>query len=169
MTPLASHSADLDAIRANLETQVLIYLQSRKDQGASCSDVERALQLPHQTASARIHNLMAKRLIVDSQQVAISDHGRASTVWVAREFAAPEVLEHPKAPRETKADLRTCLSGVICAAVPVLELLKRIEETGPLEGAKVAVQVTHGSNTRMIHLDPLELIKLRDQLAQKAP
>lgn len=58
---------------------MLRLLRQRGPNGATCAEVEQALRLPHQTASARIRDSGARRL---------TPSGRKAIVWVAQERAA---------------------------------------------------------------------------------
>ena len=52
--------------------------------GATCDEVEAGLQMRHQTASARLHDLHSRAsLLVDSGQRRKTRSGRGATVWVA--------------------------------------------------------------------------------------
>lgn len=50
---------------------------------ATCDEIEIALDMPHQTASARVNSLMERKLIVNSGEKRLTRSKRRATVWVA--------------------------------------------------------------------------------------
>jgi hypothetical protein len=58
-----------------------------KAHGATCDEVEVALDLRHQTASARLYELKNQRAIVDSGWRRPTRSGRSAAVWVHPRFA----------------------------------------------------------------------------------
>jgi hypothetical protein len=53
--------------------------------GRTCDEVEMLLGMPHQTASARVHELAKRGDIVDSGRTRKTRSGRAAIVWQVRE------------------------------------------------------------------------------------
>jgi hypothetical protein len=53
--------------------------------GRTCDEVEMLLDMPHQTASARVHELAKRGDIFDSGRKRKTRSGRAAIVWVVRE------------------------------------------------------------------------------------
>lgn len=52
--------------------------------GMTCDEVERVTDLPHQSASARVHELARMRLLVDSGKRRTTRRGRRAVVFVVR-------------------------------------------------------------------------------------
>lgn len=69
------------AIRARILTEI----QIRGSAGATCDELEQALGLSHQTASARIREMNLKRTLRDSGQRRMTRTLRKAIVWVATE------------------------------------------------------------------------------------
>lgn len=63
--------------------RVLAHLVEVGDDGATCDEVEQALELSHQTASARLRELVLKGRAEDSGQRRTTRSGRKAAVWVA--------------------------------------------------------------------------------------
>jgi predicted transcriptional regulator len=66
-----------------IEADVLRHIQLAYDDGMTCDEVEFALELSHQTASARLKGLADKGLIKDSGARRPTRSGRAARVYVA--------------------------------------------------------------------------------------
>lgn len=49
--------------------------------GASCDHIEQALNLRHQTASARVNELMRQGWIIDSGERPLTRSGRKAVLW----------------------------------------------------------------------------------------
>jgi predicted transcriptional regulator len=62
--------------------RVMESIKARHSQGMTCDEVEIALGLTHQTASARVNELMKKKLIIDSTLRRKTRSGRKATVWI---------------------------------------------------------------------------------------
>lgn len=80
-TSLAAYDSmgpDKRALKAAIHLQIL----GRRDQGATCEEMEIAMRLRHQTCSARINELMKEDKIVDSGKRRINTSGRAAIVWL---------------------------------------------------------------------------------------
>jgi hypothetical protein len=65
----------------SMAAQVLEFIRGRVD-GATDDEVERNLEMRHQTASARRRELVIKGLLVDSGRTRNTSSGRKATVWV---------------------------------------------------------------------------------------
>lgn len=70
---------------AALRQRLLAELQVRGSTGATCDELEQALNLSHQTASARLREMNLKGAIVDSAKRRNTRSGRAAIVWHAKE------------------------------------------------------------------------------------
>jgi hypothetical protein len=78
----ASDSIDSDTLRA----KVFSFIYGRG--GATCDEVEVGLGMRHQTASARIRELVLKGSLIDSGIVRQTRSGRDATVWQRKERKA---------------------------------------------------------------------------------
>ena len=67
-----------------LAHQVLGYIVRQGIRGATCDEIEEALDLRHQTASARVNELMNRGMIVDRGYRRKTRSGRRATVWEAK-------------------------------------------------------------------------------------
>lgn len=65
---------------ARLRNQVFAYIKSRRN--ATCDEVEVALRMRHQTASARIRELVLYRQLADSGLRRLTRSGRTARVYV---------------------------------------------------------------------------------------
>lgn len=70
---------------AALRLRILSELQLRGDVGATCDELEQAMDLSHQTASARLRELVLKGSIVDSGVKRLTRSSRSAIVWHAKE------------------------------------------------------------------------------------
>lgn len=52
--------------------------------GATCDELEDALNLPHQTTSARVRDLAKRRVILNSGRTRATRYGRKAIVWTLR-------------------------------------------------------------------------------------
>jgi transcription initiation factor IIE alpha subunit len=75
-----------------LQAAVLKYIRSCGDDGATDDEVEAALSLRHQTASARRRELYLKSLIVDSERRRPTRTRRLATVWIPNRQGVPNIL-----------------------------------------------------------------------------
>jgi hypothetical protein len=76
-------AASMKASVEGLRNRVLGAIRHLGDHGASCDDVEMVLDMTHQTASARVHELAWAGFIQDSGRQRKTRSGRAAIVWVA--------------------------------------------------------------------------------------
>jgi hypothetical protein len=67
------------------EERVLDLIRSRGDRGATDDEIEAALNLRHQTASARRRGLVIGNLVIDSGRRRQTRSGYDATIWVLRE------------------------------------------------------------------------------------
>lgn len=70
---------------AAIRVRILAEIQVRGTTGATCDEIEQAMSLSHQTASARIRELNMKNRIYDSGQRRRTRSGRDAIVWFAAE------------------------------------------------------------------------------------
>ena len=68
-----------------LRHRILAELQVRGSTGATCDELEQAMDLSHQTCSARLREMALKGAIVDSEKTRATRSGRAAIVWCAKE------------------------------------------------------------------------------------
>jgi hypothetical protein len=73
-----------------LQKLVLDVVKNEGTNGATCDEVEVALEMPHQTASARINELMEAdgerpQMLFDSGSRRKTRHGQLATVWLHRD------------------------------------------------------------------------------------
>jgi predicted transcriptional regulator len=68
-----------------LRIRILSELQVRASFGATCDELEQAMSLSHQTASARLREMVLAGSIVDSEQKRRTRSGRGAIVWYAKE------------------------------------------------------------------------------------
>lgn len=62
-----------------LQAAVFGYIRTRGR--ATCDEIEIVLKLRHQTASARVNELAAKKMIRDSGKTALTSSGRKAILW----------------------------------------------------------------------------------------
>lgn len=74
----------MDAQLNELQNLVLNLVRAAGGAGVTCDEVEARLNLRHQTASARINELVRKGKIVDAGKRRKTRSGRAATVWIVR-------------------------------------------------------------------------------------
>lgn len=86
--PFAKGSDTSRAAAKSMQTEAAI-LRDRiyraietSDKGMTCDEVEAKLGLTHQTASARVNELMNTDRIIDSQQRRDTRSGRKAVVWI---------------------------------------------------------------------------------------
>jgi hypothetical protein len=65
-----------------LEQQVFDHIKSCGERGATDDEIEQALQLRHQTASARRRTLVLKGCVVDSERERRTRSRRWASVWI---------------------------------------------------------------------------------------
>ena len=68
-----------------LVEEVYRFLRRRQTLGATCDDVEVALDMKHQTASARLRELAQEERIVDSGRRGKTRSGRSAVIWIVKE------------------------------------------------------------------------------------
>jgi hypothetical protein len=73
-----------------LQKMVLDVVLLKGTDGATCDEVEVELEMPHQTASARINELMAAtddrpQMLFDSGSRRKTRHGQLATIWIHRD------------------------------------------------------------------------------------
>ena len=70
---------------AALRLRMLAEIQVRGTFGGTCDELEQAMSLSHQTASARLRELALAGKIVDSGDKRKTRSGRAAIAWIATE------------------------------------------------------------------------------------
>jgi len=76
-------AAIIRASAEGLRHRVLGAIRDLGEHGAICDEIECALDITHQTASARVHELAWAGFIQDSGRQRKTRSGRAAVVWVA--------------------------------------------------------------------------------------
>ena len=67
---------------SSLRLQIRLYIEGQEGRGATCDEIEVALGLRHQTASARIRELVQKGNLMDSGKIRVTRARRSAVVWV---------------------------------------------------------------------------------------
>lgn len=67
---------------ATLRARVLAHIEKTGVMGATDDEIERALNMRHQTASARRRELVLLGKVIDSHRVRKTRSGRNASVWV---------------------------------------------------------------------------------------
>lgn len=75
--------------RAKVQTTVFNAIRVAGAWGRTCDELEINLKLSHQTASARVHELMKAGSIVAKSDRRMTRSGRKASVWVTPEHVAP--------------------------------------------------------------------------------
>jgi predicted transcriptional regulator len=75
----AARSVEVDA--RTLRGIVLAFIRGRGERGATCDEIEVELGLRHQTASARIRELVQADYLADRQARRSTRSGRRAVVW----------------------------------------------------------------------------------------
>lgn len=70
-------------LRAKVLNVIRLGVDYSCEKGATCDEVEKILRLPHQTVSARVHELMKSGAIVDSGERRLTTSKRKAIVWKA--------------------------------------------------------------------------------------
>lgn len=83
-------AADIRRSAGQLRVRVLGYVATFDEHGATCSEVEQALGMLHQSASARIRELVQGGYLTDSTKRRDTAHGRKAVVWVPTELGLLE-------------------------------------------------------------------------------
>ena len=73
----------IQAVLNSLQAKVFHHVRNQGPHGATCDEVEVALSMKHQTASARICELKEKRLLIDSETTRLTRSKRAAIVYVS--------------------------------------------------------------------------------------
>ncbi len=76
----AARSVAIDV--RSMKEKIAAYIKNKNKFGATCDEVERALKMPHQTASARIRGLFTDGRLQDSGQRRMTRTKRKATVWI---------------------------------------------------------------------------------------
>jgi hypothetical protein len=74
-------ATSIEPVSGTLRAIVLAFVRGRGTQGATCDEVEIALGMKHQTASARIRELAQAKLIRQASERRATSSGRSAAVW----------------------------------------------------------------------------------------
>jgi len=77
-------AASVDETTPYLRRRVFDYISARGAEGATCDEVEGALDMRHQTASPRVNELAGRGAIVDSGRRRKTRSGRSAAVYVRK-------------------------------------------------------------------------------------
>jgi hypothetical protein len=72
----------MEASAPSIRTRVWRFIAAAGAHGVTDDDIERALGLRHQTASARRRELVIEKIVGDSGRTAKTTSGRSATLWV---------------------------------------------------------------------------------------
>lgn len=81
-TSLAAHRSKNDEGRLAMRSRLLEYIRSRGAEGATADEIERRLALPHQSASARLSEMLRDGAIHDSGRRRKTAQGRQARVYL---------------------------------------------------------------------------------------
>ena len=73
----------MEGSAGTLRARVFAHVQEQGARGATCDEIEEALDLKHQTASARVRELALRGDLEDSGKRRDTRSGRKAVVWVA--------------------------------------------------------------------------------------
>lgn len=73
-----------DSVLSRLRAQILGWINGHRDRGATCDEVEADLHLIHQTASARIRELVLMGRLYDTGRRRPTRSGRQARVYCVR-------------------------------------------------------------------------------------
>ena len=74
----------LESIKEHTPTLLQVIWVEIRDNTATCEEIETRLNIKHQTASARINDLIKKGLVHDSSFRRKTKSGRNAIVWVKK-------------------------------------------------------------------------------------
>lgn len=80
-----SAAASIQGVLSSLQAKVLGWIRSRESDGATCDEIEAELNMKHQTASARIRELVLKDRVCDSGMRRKTRSKRKAVVYVVPE------------------------------------------------------------------------------------
>lgn len=101
MPPHVAQQTSLEAAQAiesdvsQLRETVFRYVKGEHLQGATCDEVEVELNMRHQTASARLRELVLTKRVVDSGMRRRTRSGRWAIVWGAKWLEGGPNAERP--------------------------------------------------------------------------
>jgi len=87
---------------AALRRRIFEEIQRRGYMGLTCDEAEVVFDMRHQTASARIRELVLKDLAFDSNRRRTTRSGRSAIVWVDLRFAKEMIMATSNQPTSTK-------------------------------------------------------------------
>ena len=73
----------MEGVASSMQERVRLFIAEAGEHGATDDEIEAALGLRHQTASARRRELVLKEIIKDSGRVRKTRSNRKATVWVS--------------------------------------------------------------------------------------
>lgn len=89
----------IEGVSEAMRWQVLRAIRGELGRGMNDDEIERALGMRHQTASARRRELVKEGYVVDSGKRRETSSGRTAIVWVVPEWGPPqdegELIEPP--------------------------------------------------------------------------
>lgn len=93
--------------------EVYRFILARASKGATCAEVEKALELSHQTASARIRELALKGMVYDSGHRRRTPANRPAIVWFANsentKATNGNAVKRPVAAKPSPKEMRAAL------------------------------------------------------------
>lgn len=105
-------AGDSQGLKAQVdEARVLALLQGCGDEGATDDEVELALGMLHQTASARRRGLVLKDFVIDSGRTRETRTGCRATVWITAAVAAAAEIAAISAAKAASASPLACPHG----------------------------------------------------------
>jgi predicted HTH transcriptional regulator len=84
---------EIEPEASTLRAIVLAYIQGAR--GATCDEIEQVLGMRHQTASARVRELVLHDFVADSGKRRHTRSGRNAVVWIARQPAKEKQNGNP--------------------------------------------------------------------------
>jgi len=105
-----NHSGEGGA--ASDESRVLAFVRSCGPMGATDCEIELALNMLHQNASARRNGLVKKRALCDSGTKRKTKTGRQATVWVLGEGEALVGAPNDRVSRPKEEEIRLALENI---------------------------------------------------------
>ena len=102
-------AAEIVALTPTLRAKVLLHVLGQGEHGATCDEVEQALGLSHQTASARVHELAQLGDLVDSGHRRKTRSNRNAAVYVQ---GTGEPLTRTETPAQELRRLREALRAI---------------------------------------------------------
>lgn len=83
----------IQEVQASIESCILNEILCANSAGLTCDEIEQALDLKHQTASAAIRHLREKDFVYDTGRRRPTRSGRAAIVWMPRLPSEPQGVD----------------------------------------------------------------------------